>query len=476
VGKKSKFAKTKIVATIGPASTDESTLLKMIKNGMSAARLNFSHGSHDHHLEVIRKIRKLSAIEDIPVVILQDLSGPKIRLGSLPEPVQLKRNQVIKLSVESREKDPEAHLYSDFRQLTDIVKKGETLLVNDGNIELKTVEVQRTYVLCKVKVPGIANSRKGINLPESTISIPVFTEKDEKDLKFGLSQGIDMVAMSFVESPANIVPIKEMMQKFSREIPVIAKIERPTALKHIEGIMEVFDGIMIARGDLGVEVPLEDVPVIQKRLIQLANRKNRLVITATQMLESMINNPRPTRAEASDVSNAILDGSDAVMLSGETAVGSYPVKAVNMMQRIIRKTEHSRIYQCSIDLDKETFNHTEAIVRSAARIASDLKAKFIIVFSFSGDTALRLSKYRPYCPVFAFSPQKDAVTRMASYWGIRPHLISFTRNTDEMIQYGEEVLRTKLLAKKGDLMITVSGKAPMKGATNMLRISRFGEQ
>jgi pyruvate kinase len=448
----------------------------MIKSGMSVARLNFSHGSYGHHLEVIERIRKLSEGEDTPVVLLQDLSGPKIRLGILPEPVPLQRNQVIKLSVETVENDPDAHLYTDFTQLPQVVKKGETLLVNDGYIELKAVEVRESHVLCKVTVPGIATSRKGINLPESTISIPVFTGKDEKDLEFGLSQGVDMVAMSFVDSPANIVPIRTVMQKYSRQVPVIAKIERPVALKHIDGIMDAFDGIMIARGDLGVEVPLEEVPVIQKRLINMANVKNKLVITATQMLESMIENPRPTRAEASDVSNAILDGSDAVMLSGETAVGRYPVKAVEMMQRIVRTTEKCDIYKCSLDLCKETFDHTEAIVRSAARIADDLGAKFIMVFSFSGDTALKLSKYRSHCPVFAFSSQRDSVTRMASYWGIFPHLIPFTRNTDEMILYGEKVLATKKLAKQGDLVITVSGRAPMKGATNMLKISRFSQQ
>jgi len=472
VAKKSKFVKTKIVATIGPSSMDEKILLKMIKGGMSVARLNFSHGNHDLHLEVIKKIRKISEGEDIPVTILQDLSGPKIRLGKLPEPVELKKNQIIKLSIG---KDPDAHLYTDFKNLVDIVKKDETILIDDGSIELKVTDVQKKYVLCRVTVAGTASSRKGINLPDSVLSIPVFTGKDRKDLEFGLEQGVDMAAMSFVDSPSNIIPVREMMRKFSQTIPVIAKIERPGALKNIDRIIDVFDGIMIARGDLGVEVAPEEVPVIQKKLINLANLKGKLVITATQMLESMIENPRPTRAEASDVANAILDGSDAVMLSGETAVGKYPVKAVNMMRRIAQTTEASRLYHYSVVWEKEKLTHTEAIVKSADQIAEDLKAKCILVYSFSGNTGLLLSKYRPPCPVFAFSPQKDVVSRMASYWGVSPHLLEFTPHTDETIRKGDELLKAKGLVKEGDLVITVSGVTLMKGATNMLKISRFGQ-
>jgi pyruvate kinase len=472
VGKKNKFVKTKIIATMGPSCKNEKVLLKMVKTGMSVVRLNFSHGSHDLHREAIKKIRNISEGEDIPVAILQDLSGPKIRLGQLPKPVELNKNQLIKLSVE---KDQEAHLYTDFKPILDIVKKDESILVDDGNIELLVKDVQPSYVICRVKVPGIATSRKGINLPETDIKIPVFTEKDKSDLEFGLEQGVDLVAMSFVESSRDFLPIKEMMEKFSREVPVIAKIERPIALTNIEGIMDVFDGIMVARGDLGVEVPLEEVPVMQKKLIHLANMKNKLVITATQMLESMIDNPLPTRAEASDVSNAILDGSDAVMLSGETAVGRYPVKAVEMMRRIAQTTESSQLYHYSKEQKKDDFNHTEAIVRSAAKIAKDLKAKYIFVYSFSGNTALRLSKYRPHCPVFAFTSQNDVVIKMASYWGIFPYFIPLSPNTDEMIRKGEELLRNKKLVKLGDLVITVSGRSPMKGATNMLKISKFGD-
>jgi pyruvate kinase len=470
VNKKNKWVRTKIIATIGPSSTNEKTLLKMVKAGMSIARLNFSHGNHDVHRDVIKKIRKISLNEGMPVAILQDLCGPKIRLGELPEPVLLKKNQLIKLSIE---KDPQANLFTDFKLLVDIVKKNETILLDDGYIELVVKDVQSSHVMCRVKVPGIVESRKGINLPDSDPNIPVFTDKDRQDLEFGLEQGVDLVAMSFVDSPQNMIPLKKLMEKYSREVPVIAKIERPSALANIEGIVDIFDGIMIARGDLGVEIPPEEVPVIQKKLIRLANMKNKIVITATQMLESMIHNPRPTRAEASDVSNAILDGSDVVMLSGETAVGRYPVKAVQMMRRIAQTTESSQLYRYSKDQKKDDFNHTEAIVRSAAEIAKDLNAKYIFVYSFTGNTALRLSKYRPHCPVFAFSSQQDAVTKMAAYWGISPYFIELSPNTDEMIHKGEDVLKNRKLVKSGDLVITVSGIAPMKGATNMLKISTF---
>jgi len=470
--KKNKWVKTKIVATIGPASDNDHTLTRMIKHGMSVARLNFSHGLHEDHLKVIEMIRRISNEERIPVSILQDLCGPKIRLGLLPEPVKLKKNQVIKLAIG---KNNEAELYTDFKELTEVVKKDDPILIDDGNIELTALEIKKDYILCKVKVPGIAKSKKGINLPDCTVPIPVFTEKDSEDLEFGLQNGVDMVAMSFVDSPSNIIPVKKLMKKYNREIPVIAKIERPVALTRIEEILDAFDGIMIARGDLGVEVHPEEVPIIQKRLIHLANLKNKMVITATQMLESMVNNPRPTRAEASDVSNAILDGTDAVMLSAETAAGNYPLESVCMMRRIALTTEESELYPHSIEYDKKKIDPTEAIVRGAARIAHDLDAACIIVFSYTGNTALKLSKYRPVCPVFGISSQEDAVTRMAGYWGICPHLIEPAESVEEMIHRGDEILASKKLVKPGGLVITISGAAPVKGATNVLKISKFGE-
>ncbi len=466
--KKNTRLKTKIVATIGPASSDEPTLSRMIRKGMSIARLNFSHGSYEDHLKTIRNIRKISKKEGIPVAILQDLSGPKIRLTKLKKPVELKRNSQVRLATD---KQIDAELYSDFIQLTDLVKAKDSILLDDGYIELIAEKVEKSLITCKVKVPGTAKSNKGINLPHSDVSISVFTEKDRKDLEFGLENEVDFVAMSFVDSPDNIKPIHNMMAKAGVTIPVFAKIERPFALKRIDEIIDAFDGIMIARGDLGVEVSPELVPIIQKKLLNMANCKNKMTITATQMLESMIHNPRPTRAEASDVSNAIFDGSDAVMLSGETAVGKYPVQTIEMMKKIAMAAENSTLYTYSIE--KSAFESTEAIVRSAAEIARRLEVKYILVYSFTGNTALKISKFRPPCPVFAFTSQRRIVEKMVPLWGIYPYQIEFTKHTDEMILKGEELLKAKNLAKSGDKVIVISGMTPMKGATNMLKLSRI---
>jgi len=475
VGKKrgfSKHLKTKIVATIGPASSNEKTLRRMIKNGASIARLNFSHGNHDDHRRVIETLRKISENPSTPIAVLQDLSGPKIRLAKLKEPVTLKKNKLVTLSVNP---SLDAELYTDFKELPQLVNANDAILLDDGYIELRAVEVRKDFVKCRVIVPGVARSRKGINLPDAAVSIPVFTAKDREDLAFGLEQGVDMVAMSFVENAGDITPIREMVNRLSpdREVLVIAKIERPPALQNIEKIIDAFDGIMIARGDLGVEVAPEEVPVIQKKLIRMANFENKLVITATQMLESMMSNPRPTRAEASDVSNAILDGTDAVMLSGETAAGKYPVQAVEMMKRIALTTENSTLYPYFIDREKEHFSLIEAIVKNASELAEDLKAKAIMVYTHSGKTALLLSQYRPRCPVLAFTPHRDSVNRMAAYWGVSPHLIEFVASTDEMIHRGETHAKMEGLIKPGDRVVTVAGVTRMKGATNMLRISEI---
>jgi len=457
---------TKIICTVGPSSDNIKVLEKMIKGGMSIARLNFSHGSHEVHKESIKNIRKASADLKIPVSILGDLSGPKIRIGELLEPIELKKNKIVTIGIENKK---EYDLYTEFSHLPNVVKKGDPILIDDGNIELKVVEVKKDSVDCKVIVSGLVRSKKGINLPKSSLSIPVFTDKDKEDLLFCLKEDVDMIAMSFVDSPDCIVPIKKILKKYSSDIPVIAKIERPGALENIEEIIDVFDGIMIARGDLGVEVLPEKVPIIQKELIIRANRDNKLVITATQMLESMISNPRPTRAEASDVSNAILDGSDCVMLSGETAVGKYPVKAVEMMSRIACTTEKSILYPYAIEKKDYKLNYTEAIAKGAAEMAYDMKVDAIMIFSWSGNTALLLSKYRAPCPVFAFTPDRKVENKMASFWGVTPCMIKFTSKTDDMIRRGEQKLISKGHLKKGDTLLVVAGETPMKGATNMLK-------
>ena len=456
---------TKIICTVGPSSDSIDVLEKMIRGGMTVARLNFSHGDHTAHKRSIKNIRAASGKAGIPVAILADLSGPKIRVGELKEPVELKKSSIISIGTGKGQGD----LFTEFTMLPKIVKGGDPILIDDGNIELKVVEVKTNSVDCKVITPGIVKSKKGINLPASGLEIPVFTPKDRKDLLFSVKEGVDLIAMSFVDSPGSIIPIKRMLKKHSADIPVIAKIERPQALENIAEIVDVFDGIMIARGDLGVEVPPEKVPIIQKELILLANRENKLVITATQMLESMISNPRPTRAETSDVSNAILDGSDCVMLSGETAVGRYPVKAVNMMERIASATEGSGLYPYAIEKYEYELEPTEAIAKGAAEMAFDMEVDAVMVFSRSGSTALLLSKYRPPCPVFAFTPDPGVRNRMSSFWGISPLLITFTSKTDDMIRKGEQRLKEDGHLKKGDTLLVVAGETPMKGATNMLK-------
>lgn len=465
----SHYLKTKIIATVGPSCCSEEMLRQMILSGMSVVRLNFSHGFHGEHLLVIQLIRKLSKELNIPVAILQDLCGPKIRLGAMPAPMTLQKDQEIKISVRN---PGNGDLYSDFLELPRVIRPGDPLLLDDGYIELKALEVSSDFVLCRVIVPGVAKSKKGINLPSLTEPIPVFTEKDRFDLAFGLEHEVDMAAMSFVKSADDLFPLQEMMKEADWEIPIIAKVERPAALGNIDGIINAFDGIMIARGDLGVELPPEEVPIIQKKLIRMAVEKNKFVITATQMLESMIQNPRPTRAEASDVSNAILDGSDAIMLSGETASGKYPLEAVKMMRRIALTTENSELYPYAPERYKANFGNTEAIVKSAVELAKDLKADCIMVFTETGRSALILSHYRSQYPVFAFTPHMHINSRMAAYWGVSPHFLPFTPERDKMIQSGVEHLKNEKLINSGDLVVLVGGERWMKGGTNLVKVFR----
>jgi len=460
--------KTKIVATLGPASSDQKTLRELIRNGMTVARLNMSHGSREEHRRTIEEVRRVAARLQIPVAILQDLSGPKIRIGNLPEPVSLVQGQAVRLGVE-----PEKHpLFTEFKPILKAVRPGERILIDDGLIELEAIRIEPDHILCRVVAPGTVHSRKGVNLPDQTLDIPVFTPRDREDLFFGISQDVDFVAMSFVNSPGNIRPVRRILKEQNKEIPIIAKIERPMALTRIDEILDAFDGIMIARGDLGVEVAPEQIPIIQKELIRKANHQGKLVITATQMLDSMIQHPRPTRAEASDVSNAILDGSDLIMLSGETSVGKHPVKSVTMMHQISLTTETSRLYPYHLDIPKTVISPTEAIVKGAAEISADLKARCILVYTQSGKTALLLSKYRPACPIFGFTPDPRTQLKLAAYWGINPCRIDFTLDTDRMLKAGESYLKKKRWVSPGDLIVSIAGVTRMVGATNMLRITR----
>lgn len=465
-----KSSKTKIVATVGPSSSSGSTIRKLIRAGVSVFRLNFSHGSRQEHEDSLNRIISASNEEKTPVSILQDLCGPKIRLNPLDRPIPVSRGDLVDIKLGDDE--TRTILSCSYPDFYHFISTGDILKIDDGRISFRVLSKTPTLVHCKVLTSGIVLSRKGINLPGSAQRILPFTEKDEQDFLWGLKNEVDWIALSFVEQAEDINPLRKIMEEVGVEKPVIAKIERKRAIQNMDRIIDAFDGIMVARGDLGVEISVEEVPMLQKKLIRAASRKNRLVITATQMLESMIGSPTPTRAESTDIANAIIDGTDLIMLSAETAAGKFPVKSVSTMSKIARFTERN---MRSLDLPvygkQDHLSHTEALVKQAAQIAVDLDAAGIMLFSLSGQTALLLSKYHPPCPVYAFSPNRQAVRRMTAYRGISPFWTPFVEHTDEMMKRGEEALIQGGKVKTGDLMVTIAGMTMMRGATNMLRLS-----
>ncbi|KAF0108825.1 MAG: pyruvate kinase [Anaerolineaceae bacterium] len=463
--------KAKIVATIGPASETEEALEKLLLAGMDVARLNFSHGTHEAHAARTVCLRRVSARLRRPLAILQDLQGPKIRVGVLPVPVTLTAGQVVLLHPESRRPPSIVHgqvsIPVDFPQLFEAVHAGDRILLDDGRLVLRAQAAGPAShraepveaVTAEVVIGGELSSHKGINLPGVRLDIPAFTEKDADDLKFGLSLGVEAVALSFVQSAEDVQAVRAIVKAGGENSPLlIAKLERPAALENLDEILEAVDGVMVARGDLGVEMPPEDVPGAQKRIIQEANRKGKIVITATQMLESMIHAPLPTRAEASDVANAVYDGTDAVMLSAETAVGAYPVESVAMMDRIVRQAE--------ADADKwgrgqalEAGEHDDAaaIVRAARELAHDRDVEAIAVFTRSGRTAVLMSKARPCVPVLAFTPVEETYRRLALAWGVTPHIVPFADTVEAMIAHVEASLKESGLVHPGGQVVLVTG-------------------
>jgi pyruvate kinase len=459
----------KIVATLGPASSGEEVLKKLILAGLDVARLNFSHGDHASHGETIALIRKLSAQLNRPVTILQDLQGPKMRVGQLPpEGVELVSGQRVALTkVKDRppslqESGAKVHIPLDVPELAESVKPGNFILLDDGHLELKVTRVEGTAVYAEVILGGRLTSNKGLNLPGVRMGIPGFTEKDRVDLEFGLEQGVDALAISFVRSGEDIENVRKVIEQISprqADMPIIAKLELPEAIENMEEITLASDGVMVARGDLAVETSPAIVPILQKKMIDVANRNARYVITATQMLESMINNPRPTRAEASDVANAILDGTDAVMLSAESAVGRFPVESVMMMSEIVRKAEMnmgdwgrpSRI------LEHKTADDAISTVRAAREMAADMNVVHIAVLTRSGATALYMSKARPSAPILAFTPEMKTYQRLSMYWGVTPFLVPFTEDVETMLAYVNEAIRTSTDMAPGQQVVVVSG-------------------
>lgn len=471
--------KAKIICTIGPSTASNKTLAMLIKAGMDVARLNFSHGTLDDHSKYIRSIRKLSQELAKPVMILQDLQGIKIRIGKVAgEAIRIKKGEKIALKPGS-DTSTDDTLFISYDALLNDLRKGQNVLLDDGLIQLRVTGRKEGSVIATVQEGGTLTSRKGVNLPDTAISLTPFTDKDRNDLEFGIRNGVDAIALSFVLSHSNIITVKEWMRNKNVNIPVIAKIEKPEALLHIDSILEAADGIMVARGDLGVEVPQEEIPIIQKNLIRKANERRKPVITATQMLESMREHARPTRAEITDVANAVIDGSDALMLSAETSTGKYPVGAVRIMRKIIETTEKKVIIGT---VSPELFNNTSedrlsnAVADAAVRAAGDVGAKCIVAFTRSGFTALLLSKFRPSAPIIAFTPDEAVMRKMSLYWGVRPLLMRLLKNTDEMIREVEKKLIKLKITRKGDLIvITASSPIETYGKTNFLKLHRIGD-
>jgi pyruvate kinase len=452
--------KAKIVATIGPASESEETLEKLILAGMNVARLNFSHGTHAQHAERIARIRAVAEKIGCCVGILQDLQGPKIRVGELSEPIQLSEGEEVTLYVTGTTPPEtcEKRIPVDFRQLFDSVRTSDRLLLDDGRLTLEVLSVKdRNALSAKVLVGGLLSSHKGINLPGVRLRIAGFTEKDEADLAFGISQGVDAVAISFVRSADDVKKVHYALERFSngKRLPLlIAKLEKPEALDHLDEILDVVE----ARGDLGVELPPERVPVQQKHIIRAANLRAKLVITATQMLESMIMNPLPTRAEASDVANAVFDGTDAVMLSAESAAGKYPIESIQMMDRIVREAE-SHFLEWGAEQHVTGFEQSDAasMARAAQSLANDKNVTAVACFTMQGQTAWLMSKIRPRVPVMAFTPELGTARRMAFMWGIRPEVVPFVNSIEEMLDHVDAALMRSQVVQTGDQVVLVCG-------------------
>ena len=465
--------KTKIVCTIGPASEKEDVLQALLQNGMNVARLNFSHGSHEGHLQKIKTIRELSKKLDRPVAILLDLAGPKIRIGTIPDPgIVLTPGRKFILTNRAIEGNMEA-VSLTYKDLPREVKAGDRLLLADGLMELLVESSNDTDIICKVVTGGLLTSHKGINLPTGTIRTSSLTQKDRDDLLFGLENAVDFIALSFVKTADDIKVVKDIIAADGKDTPVIAKIEKHEALENIDAIMDISDGIMVARGDLGVEIPLEDVPLIQKRLIAKANASGKPVITATQMLRSMVSSPRPTRAEAADVANAVLDGTDAVMLSEETASGEYPAEAVLYMSRLVAAAESGFPFEEFLAMIPKK-DISESVAHVSCILANHLEAKVIVAHTQSGMTARYISRFRPRQPIVVLSPNMKTVRRLALSWGCRPRLIGQLQNTDEMIEKASQAALESGEAKPGDLIvITVGHPIWVSGTTNMLRVKRL---
>ncbi|AEG15229.1 pyruvate kinase [Desulfofundulus kuznetsovii DSM 6115] len=470
--------RTKIICTIGPACEQVETLMEMMRAGMNIARLNFSHGTHEEHARRIANIREAAGRVGKNIAILLDTKGPEIRLGYLEkEPVVLKAGQRVVLTTENIKGTPE-RLPITYAGLPRDVAPGNTVLIADGLIELRVIGSNGHEVECEVVHGGELTSQKGVNLPGVPVNLPAITEQDIRDIKFGIEQELDFIAASFIRSASDVLAIRRILEEHGADMDIIAKIESKEGVENLDEIIKVADGIMVARGDLGVGLPVEEVPLIQKAIIEKCNLAGKPVITATQMLESMIHNPRPTRAEASDVANAILDGTDAIMLSGETAAGHYPVEAVKTMARIASRVEKALPYEEILQRRGRALARTvtDAISHATCTTAQDLGAAAIITSTETGYTAKMVSKYRPRAPIIAVTPVARVLRKLALVWGVQPLLVGRTRDTDSMIASAIEASLAADLIKPGDLVVITAGvPVGVHGTTNLLKVHTVGD-
>ncbi|WP_059011956.1 pyruvate kinase [Streptomyces specialis] len=470
--------RSKIVCTLGPAVDSFEQLKSLIEAGMNVARFNFSHGSHEEHEERYHRLRKASEDTGVPVGVLADLQGPKIRLETFAAgPVELKRGDEFTITTEDVAGD-RSICGTTYKGLPGDVAKGETILINDGNVALQVTEVDGPRVRTIVIEGGVISDHKGINLPGVAVNVPALSEKDVEDLEFALRLGVDMVALSFVRDANDVRDVHRVMDRVGRRVPVIAKVEKPQAVDNMEQVVLAFDGVMVARGDLAVEYPLERVPMVQKRLIDLCRRNAKPVIVATQMMESMITNSRPTRAEASDVANAILDGADAVMLSAESSVGRYPLETVKTMSKIVVAAEKELLSRGLQPLvpGKKPRTQGGSVARAAAEMADFLDGKALVAFTKSGDTARRLSRYRAAQPILAFTSEPDTAHQLTLSWGVETFVVPHVNHTDEMVELVDAELSKLNRFAPGDIMLITAGSPPgVAGTTNMVRVHHLGD-
>jgi pyruvate kinase len=467
--------RAKIVCTLGPAVGSIEKITELIDAGMNMARLNLSHGSHDEHQKRLDLVRSAAKKANRAVAILVDLQGPKIRLGRFSSgPHELSRGDTFTITTDDIAGTKEK-VSTTYKGLPGDCKAGDAIMIDDGKVSVQVVQVKGNDVITKVIQPGMVSNNKGINLPGVAVSLPALSEKDIADLRWGLKAGVDFIALSFVRNAADIKDIYKIMDEVGVKVPVIAKIEKPQAVENLQEIVDAFDGIMVARGDLGVELPIEDVPMVQKRCITMARESAKPVIVATQMLDSMMSNSQPTRAEATDCANAVLDGADALMLSGETSVGDFPIDAVKVMARIIERTEEVALDQIP-PLKHSPATKAGAITKAATEVGSTVGAKFLVAFTQSGDSARRMSRLRSPIPMLALTPEIGTYNRLALSWGVESLLTASVNHTDEMVMQVDTILIESKRVKIGDLVLIVAGSPPgIPGSINAMRVHKIGD-